>query len=320
MVNPNFIGSESKIMNDLAFFVSIPHSGTQVPEQASWLREVPDFILNCDVDFYIDEIYEPALQKFQIPSVYFPWHRYAVDANRSAEAISFLTVDLPKPTKQTQAAEQTRRSQVAEPTQNSQTKPNQTPKPTKQTRVPQAKSPSDVHWHKSTQEDLLMPKPISLELHNDLIQKYFMPFHQKIKNQFDQFKKKDSQQIYLLDLHSMPSQGLKFHTDTGKARKDIVLGTCEKTSSHPRFIDLVFKAYKDQGFDVVIDQPYRGGFITQTYGKKDQGQNTIQVEINRSLYMDETTKNKHEGFFKLQNKLQQAFHLIVTALKTESFL
>jgi N-formylglutamate amidohydrolase len=49
-------------------------------------------------------------------------------------------------------------------------------------------------------------------------------------------------------------------------------------------------AYEKAGFSVKLNWPYVGGRVTQTYGKPDQGQHTIQVEISRAQYMDEETK------------------------------
>ncbi len=257
----------------IPFFVTIPHSGLQIPLEADWLKGTPDSILNCDVDFYVDELYAPALKKFKIPFFFFPWHRYAVDVNRFSEDISHLTVE--------------------------------------NTKVSNLESPSDVHWHHTTKGDILIQQKLSQELHQKLIQKYFDPFHQKILDQFEDFKNQAKEQVYLLDLHSMPSQGLDFHKDSGHKRVDIVLGTNKKKSSQQDFIDLVLDAYKRSGFKVGIDWPYKGGSITQLYGDYSKGQNVIQVEVNRSLYMDETTKERTKQFLSIQEKLTEAFSFII---------
>jgi len=40
---------------------------------------------------------------------------------------------------------------------------------------------------------------------------------------------------------------------------------------------------------VVRNTPYSGGFITRNYGRPARGVHALQIEINRALYMDETT-------------------------------
>jgi len=42
---------------------------------------------------------------------------------------------------------------------------------------------------------------------------------------------------------------------------------------------------------VLRNQPYAGGFTTQRYGRPAHNQHALQIEINRSLYMDEA---RHE--------------------------
>ena len=40
------------------------------------------------------------------------------------------------------------------------------------------------------------------------------------------------------------------------------------------------------------NQPYAGGFTTQRYGRPGIGRHTLQIEINRALYMDEARHTK----------------------------
>ena len=260
--------------NTFSLFVSIPHSKVKIPPEADWLKEISPSVLMCDVDAFVDDLYRPALGEFQIPSVVFEWHRYAVDANRFSTDISLATVEEAKEL------------------------------------VP-GKSVSDIHWHKTTRGDLLIKEPLSSTLHKELIKKYFDPFHVRMKKQIADFKKAGSQSIYLLDLHSMPSQGLDFHRDPGKNRPQVVVGDQEGQSSSRVFRDLVVKAYQQAGFETALNWPYRGGAITQRYGHPQKGQEALQVELNRKLYMDEKSKNKIPQYEQIQNQLKQALSYVV---------
>ena len=44
------------------------------------------------------------------------------------------------------------------------------------------------------------------------------------------------------------------------------------------------------------NQPYAGGFTTQRYGRPGIGRHTLQIEINRALYMDEARHTKLPTF------------------------
>lgn len=235
-----------------AFLISIPHSGERVPDETPWLHGLPEPILMCDVDRYVDRLYRTTLDTLKIPHVVTEWHRFVVDLNRLPDDIDPTTV-------------------------------------TGSTNPP-GKFWNGIHWAKTTKGDKIMNGPITMELHNQLVQRYFEPFHQNVRKIYDRFRAQGAKKVYHLDAHSMPSQGTSAHKDPGQKRKDIVVSDCEGTSCEPRFKDLVIDAYQQAGLEVGYNWPYGGGRVTQTYGKPKEGQHAIQVEISRALYMDEVSK------------------------------
>ena len=263
----------------MEFFVTIPHSGRQIPSEATWLKSLPHSILFCDVDAFVDELYEPAVKQFNLTAIVFPWHRYAVDVNRLPEDQTRRTVEGASP------------------------------------HLSHGVS-SEIHWHQTTKGDLLIKKPLSRKRHQQLMDKYYHPFHRRIQEEFQKRKVKGGGEVYHLDLHSMPSLGRTFHRDPGQKRSQIVIGNGENRSADNKFSELVLSSYKTAGFEVALNWPYRGGRITELYGRPEKGQHTLQVEINRSLYMDEETGEKIPAFFSVQKQLNQALSLIIKGLKT----
>src|SRR5688572_4579226 len=77
---------------NLPLFVTIPHSGEKIPPQTPWLQSLPEEILMCDVDRYVDFLYEPALANLKIPAAKTEWHRYAADMNRLPEDVDSASV------------------------------------------------------------------------------------------------------------------------------------------------------------------------------------------------------------------------------------
>src|SRR5665213_1324990 len=69
------------------FFISIPHSGERVPAERPWLHGLPEPILMCDVDRFVDKLYQPALDSLKLGYVKTQWHRYVVDLNRLPEDV-----------------------------------------------------------------------------------------------------------------------------------------------------------------------------------------------------------------------------------------
>ncbi|HEY0707499.1 MAG TPA: N-formylglutamate amidohydrolase [Polyangia bacterium] len=93
----------------------------------------------------------------------------------------------------------------------------------------------------------------------------------------------------LLDGHSMPSVGRQGHTDTGRARADIVPGDRKGTSCGPALAQLVRAHFVGAGLRVAFNDPYQGGYITTAHGQPASGIHAIQIEMRRDLYMNEAS-------------------------------
>ncbi len=251
-------------------FISIPHAGETVPEEASWLRELPEPILFCDSDRYVDMLYTPAIEKLKLPAVVAKIHRYVVDLNRWPDDIdkdSVIGSDNPAGT-----------------------------------------HPKGYHWSITTKGNRLISQPLTMDLHRKLTSKYFEPFHAEIKKMGESFKKQGAQDVFHIDAHSMPSVGEALHVDPGEKRAEIVISDFKGKSSRKDFLDLVVAAYEKAGFTIKVNWPYIGGRITQTYGQPQFGFHTIQVEMNRALYMDEESKSLSK------NKSPKVQQQVLTAL------
>lgn len=259
-------------MTSQSLMVTIPHSGEKVPDQAQWLKVLPETILMQDVDRYVDQLYEPTLKRLNIPFVKSEWHRYAGDLNRLSSDIDAGSV----------------------------------------LGHPVAKGPHlrGFHWVITTKEEILMPQPMSQKNHEELVQLIYDPFHQSVQN----LKKSLKPPIYHLDLHSMPSKGTSQHKDPGEMRADVVISDQLGKSSSENFRNLVITSFVTAGFKVGYNWPYVGGRITEMYGKPHEGHHTIQVELNRSLYMNETTKKLNTDISKIQSQLAKALATLVSKM------
>ncbi|NUM58419.1 MAG: N-formylglutamate amidohydrolase [Bdellovibrionaceae bacterium] len=263
-------------MSQKPFFVTIPHSGEEIPSQTPWLMNLPEETLMRDVDRYVDRLYEPVISKLNIPVIKTKWHRYAVDLNRLPEDID-------------------------------------------QKSVVQAKLEDGhergYHWSVTTYNETLMNKPMSIQSHQELTDLIYSPFHKEIEAVYEYLRKSlNVHTIYHLDLHSMPSRGTEMHADPGEYRADVVISDCDQRSCQAPFRDLVIAAYVTAGFKVAYNWPYKGGRLSQQYGKPAQGQQSIQVELNRALYMNEINKKIIPESAKVKEKLANAIETIYRQL------
>jgi N-formylglutamate amidohydrolase len=110
--------------------------------------------------------------------------------------------------------------------------------------------------------------------------------------------------VVLIDCHSMPSSSLGRED---LARADIVLGDRYGTSCTGLLTDLVDVGLRDRGYVVVRNKPYAGGFITEHYGAPALRRHSLQIEVNRALYMDERSLRPNKGFGRLAQDLGDCF-------------
>ena len=94
----------------------------------------------------------------------------------------------------------------------------------------------------------------------------------------------------LVDAHSMPSSAAG--VVARDHRVDIVLGDNHGEACAPEIMDWAESWFAGAGLRVRRNQPYAGGFTTQRYGRPSIGRHTLQIEINRALYMNETRHEK----------------------------
>jgi N-formylglutamate amidohydrolase len=118
--------------------------------------------------------------------------------------------------------------------------------------------------------------------------------------------------VRLIDWHSMPSSAL-LHPSVNGMRPDIVLGTLHGESSADAFVQQVRRQLEKEGLRVGLNRPFAGGYIVEKYGKPSAGVDALQIEINRAIYMNETTLEAHGGL----GRLREAFRRLTTALTAE---
>ncbi len=117
----------------------------------------------------------------------------------------------------------------------------------------------------------------------------------------------------LIDCHSMPSQGAPMHA-TARRPVEIILGDRFGTSCAPQISQLVDETLTSLGYLVARNNPYAGGHITGIYGKPEQGRHALQIEINRSLYMDEAAIVPMAGFARLNGHMSTLIAALTSAL------
>ena len=121
------------------------------------------------------------------------------------------------------------------------------------------------------------------------------PYHRALKSLLADAHVRFGQAI-LLDCHSMPREALENTHFTRGKRPEIVLGDRFGASASPDVIELIEAAFSSAGLSVVRNAPFAGAYVTQAYGRPSRRQHAVQIEIDRSVYMDETRIEPNADF------------------------
>ena len=132
----------------------------------------------------------------------------------------------------------------------------------------------------------------------DRINNYYLPWHNSLKIAAKNLSTKFNR-VLIIDMHSMPSE-----TTYNNKLADFVIGNNFGKSSSNITQKILSRVIESYGYSVSINDPYSGGYITKNYSSTDENIQCIQLEIKKSLYMNEKnfTKNEHFDEFSLNLK------------------
>lgn len=126
---------------------------------------------------------------------------------------------------------------------------------------------------------------------------YWEPFHIALRALLETTRRQFGACL-LVDCHSMPGNGSARH---GTA--DVVLGDAHGAACASAVVRRAEQALAGLGYRVRRNDPYAGGYITRQYGRPREGVHALQVELCRSLYMDETHMAKLPAFDRVQRDM-----------------
>jgi len=148
----------------------------------------------------------------------------------------------------------------------------------------------------------------------DRLERYHAPYHQVLDDACDRMHREFGA-VWHINCHSMPSTGNKARGHKGE-HGDFVLGDRDGTTCDPDFTDFVAATLRGFGYEVHINDGYKGVEIVRRQGRPTERRHSLQIEVDRSLYMDQRTLEKLPDFDRLQGdlaKLVEALRAFVAA-------
>ena len=252
-----------------------PHSGSTYPE--TFDTTVPINVLRRAEDMYVDDLFAdgPKLGASLVSALY---PRSFIDPNR---AVRDLDCDL-----------------LEEPW----------PEPVQATE--KARLGHGLIWRVCPPDFPIYGRRLSVEEVRERIDKYWMPYHQTLQQCMD-----ETQALFGMawhfNCHSMPSSSLPRESQFNSIRRaDFVLGDRDGTTCDREFLNIVGGTLTGFGYRVRINDPYKGVEIVRRHGRPDIGRNSLQIEINRALYMNEETFERTPYYATLKTHLSELIKVV----------
>ncbi len=115
----------------------------------------------------------------------------------------------------------------------------------------------------------------------------------------------------LLDMHSMPHEALDTVARPGGRRPEVVLGDRFGASAKSDVVERLEAAFSDAGLVVSRNAPFAGAFVAQHYGRPSRGRHAVQIEIDRSLYMNERLVRPNGNFQNVKALMTEVLRQVI---------
>jgi N-formylglutamate amidohydrolase len=247
-----------------------PHSGTAYPDD--FRPAAPLAALRSAEDAYVDQLYAcgPRLGATLI-AARFP--RSYIDANRSVLDVDTALLDAPWPG----PAAASRKTELG----------------------------IGLIWRVLDSGEPIYARKLSVEEVRRRITDFHQPYQKAVKDALDETHAHFGC-VWHVNCHSMPSVSSVISDEgPGRPRPDFVLGDRDGTTCEPGFTAFVTRVLSDMGYDVRVNDPYKGVELVRAFSDPADGRHSLQVEVNRRLYMDERTGEKTPGYARLGRDIER---------------
>jgi N-formylglutamate amidohydrolase len=160
-------------------------------------------------------------------------------------------------------------------------------------------------------------RPLSLADVERRIALCYEPYHAAVAAALDERHRRFGA-VWHLNCHSMPAIGDVMSDDPGRPRADFVLGDRDATTCEAEFTAFVAATLSGMDYSVAINDPYKGVELVRKHGRPAERRHSLQIEINRRLYMDEATLARTAGFAALQEDLARLLEALAEYVRSRS--
>ena len=253
-----------------------PHSGVRMPPDFGAALSGHD--LRDGEDCYIDELYKPATE-LGIPLLAAQFPRTYLDPNRHHADIDLALLDAAWPHEH---------------------------QPSGKDRIGKA-----LIWRTLDDGRPIYARRLGVDEVRRRIDRYHRPYHDTLRELLDAAHARFGTVVHI-NCHSMNAvSGLMGEGGPGVPRADFVLGDRDGSTCDPALTDFVRERLAAHGYDVKVNDPFKGVELVRAYADPAAGRHSLQLEINKRLYMDEATRQPIAHFATLQRQLMELLQALI---------
>ena len=142
-------------------------------------------------------------------------------------------------------------------------------------------------------------RKLPVEEIRDRVERYHAPYHRVLDEACDRAHQEFGV-VWHINCHSMPSPTRKLLRHGKEGGADFILGDRDGTTCARDFTDFVANTLRECGYSVRVNEIYKGVEIVRRQGRPRENRHSLQIEVDRSLYMDQHSLLKTRGFSRLQ--------------------
>ena len=138
---------------------------------------------------------------------------------------------------------------------------------------------------------------------------YYRPFHAELRRIVEDLHARFGV-VRQISCHCMSAVGAPTHSDAGRPRPDFCISDLRGTTASPGFFALIVDTLKQMGYSIGINEPYAGNVLIGRHGNPARGVDSVQIEVNKKLFMDTKTFRATAGLAKLKADIGQLLGVV----------
>jgi len=141
------------------------------------------------------------------------------------------------------------------------------------------------------------------------LNRYYRPYHGELKRLADALHARYGV-LRQISCHCMSAVGAPTHPDAGKQRADFCVSDLRGETASKESMELVVETLKSYGYSVSVNDPYIGNELIRRIGDPSRGIDSIQVEINKKLFMDTATFRTTENLSRVKADIDRLLRVL----------